>query len=215
MKTLNFISGLGADERVFQYLDVPVPDKNFVKWIDPRKNESLENYAARLASQIDPSKENVLICVSFGGLIGIELSKFFRFDKVILISSVKNKKEIPFYYRIAGLLRIDKFLPVFMFKSLTPLMLYLFGITDISEKELFREIIRETDAGFLKWAITRILCWKNIIHSDDIYHIHGTSDRLLPVKNIKNCIKVQGGHHFMVVSRSGEISGIINEILSF
>ncbi len=57
MKTLNFISGLGADERVFQYLDVPVPDKNFVKWIDPRKNESLENYAARLASPTSGMKK--------------------------------------------------------------------------------------------------------------------------------------------------------------
>lgn len=214
MITINFISGLGADERVFQYLDIPGVDKKFISWIDPCKDESIEHYAGRLIDQFDPLKENVLVCVSFGGLIGVELSKLFKFDKIIIISSVKNKYELPFYCRAAGTLRLYKLIPAFVLKSKTPLLNYLFGITSIDEKGLLKEIIKDTDAKFLKWAISKLTSWKNTVHIDNLYHIHGTADRLLPRSCIGSAIEVPEGHHFMVVSRSVEVSRIINEILS-
>ena len=44
------ISGLGADQRVFKYLTLDceiIP----LEWIDPQKNEPLENYAIRLSEK--------------------------------------------------------------------------------------------------------------------------------------------------------------------
>lgn len=214
MTKINFISGLGADERVFQYLDIPGVEKKYIRWIDPCKNESIEHYAGRLIGQFDPLKENVLICVSFGGLIGIELSKLCKFNKIIIISSVKNSYELPFYCRAAGTLHLYKIIPAFVLKSLTPILSYLFGITNINEKELLKIIIKDTDAKFLKWAISKITCWKNTVHLDNLYHIHGMADRLLPRKYVSSCIEIENGHHFMIVTKAGEVSRIINEILT-
>ena len=46
------ISGLGADERVFQNLDFGRLKPTFIKWIEPIKNETIEEYALRLSLQI-------------------------------------------------------------------------------------------------------------------------------------------------------------------
>ncbi len=47
-----FISGLGADERVFQFLDLSEIEHQFIKWNEPRKNESISNYCLELAEQL-------------------------------------------------------------------------------------------------------------------------------------------------------------------
>jgi hypothetical protein len=41
-------SGLGADERVFQHLDISGHEHVFVKWVIPKTDETIESYAARL-----------------------------------------------------------------------------------------------------------------------------------------------------------------------
>ena len=213
MITLNFISGLGADERVFQSLKLINAENNYVKWIEPGKNETIENYAQRLSVQIDTSKTNILICVSFGGLIGIELSKIIHFEKIIIISSVKNKYEIPFYYQIAGKLQLYKLIPGSLLRSYNFIISFFFGITNDKEKELLKNILKDTNSIFLKWAISKITNWKNKDQINDLYHIHGNKDRLFPVRNIKDYTKVIDGHHFMIITKSDEISKRINEII--
>ena len=46
------ISGLGADERVFQNLDFGRLRPTFIQWIEPKDNESIQEYALRLSLQI-------------------------------------------------------------------------------------------------------------------------------------------------------------------
>jgi hypothetical protein len=48
MKNIYFFSGLGADERVFQYVDLSFCNPIFIKWNLPFENESIENYAAKI-----------------------------------------------------------------------------------------------------------------------------------------------------------------------
>ena len=100
MKTVYVFSGLGADERVFHKIDFSGYDVHFIKWITPQKNESIESYALRLTSQITKPLP-VLIGLSFGGMMAVEVAKHIATEKIILISSAKSKNEIPFYFRTA------------------------------------------------------------------------------------------------------------------
>ena len=52
MTKIYFISGLGADKRVFSFLDLSFCDPVFIEWIPPLKKESLKEYALRLREQI-------------------------------------------------------------------------------------------------------------------------------------------------------------------
>jgi hypothetical protein len=54
------ISGLGADESVFQNLDFGKYTPQYIKWIEPQKDETLQGYALRLSKQIQAQKPIIL-----------------------------------------------------------------------------------------------------------------------------------------------------------
>ena len=85
MKRIYVFSGLGADERVFKYLDFPGYEPVFIRWLQPTKEEAIEHYSKRLTEQIGTSRP-VLIGLSFGGIIAIEVAKVIDTEKIILIA---------------------------------------------------------------------------------------------------------------------------------
>ncbi len=213
MKHIYLISGLGADERVFSYLSFDNHITHHIKWFTPNNDESLSEYAKRLSVQIQNNKP-IIIGVSFGGIIAVELSKIIPYDKIIIISSAKNCYELPYYYKLAGGLRLYTIIPKNTLKWYNFIIAYLFGALTSEEKLLLKAIIEDTDVYFAKWAISRILTWKSLhLNTPNLYHIHGTRDRLIPFNNIMNCIKVDDGSHFMIVNKAKHINSIINDIL--
>lgn len=50
--------------------------------------------------------------------------------------------------------------------------------------------------------------------SDNIVHIHGRLDRLLPIKFVKADIVVNEGGHLMIVENSAAISQILKNIIA-
>jgi len=207
-KHLYIFSGLGADERAFQYLDFSTYNTSFINWVPVYKNETIKQYATRLLSQVQ-SKHPVLIGLSFGGIMAIEVAKQIKTEKVIIIASVKNKNEIPFYYHFAGKLNLHKLLPSKLFKRSYKIMDYFFGINNSDEKKILRQILSDTDPVFLKWAIDKIVKWQNTDSIPNLYHIHGMNDRILPVRFIYPDFIVEEGGHLMVISKSREIMGIL------
>jgi hypothetical protein len=94
MKHIYLISGLGADERVFKHLDLSGYKATYIQWLKPEKHESITSYAERLCGQITTTKP-ILIGLSFGGIMAVEIAKCIDTEKIILISSIKTRKEIP------------------------------------------------------------------------------------------------------------------------
>jgi hypothetical protein len=89
---------------------------------------------------------------------------------------------------------------------------WFFGITNDSEKRLLKEIIRTTDRIYLKWAIDKLLRWRNTNKPVSTIKIHGDVDKILPAKQADYIIN--GGGHFMMVTKASEISDILNKIFS-
>ncbi|MGH2643447.1 MAG: alpha/beta hydrolase [Chitinophagaceae bacterium] len=214
MQDIYFISGLGADQRLFQYLNLSNITPHFIRWITPLKDESWESYANRLLEQI-PAKNPVIIGMSMGGMMAIEISKLISTNKIILISSAKSKKEIPPYFRLLRVFQGHKWLP---YKFLVRLGLifggWLFGTTCKADKQLLNEIIYDTDETLFRWSWHRVAYWKNEFVPDNVFHIHGNHDHMLPVYFIKPNHIIHGGTHLMVINKAEEISEILNKILS-
>jgi len=211
-KEIYIFSGLGADERVFQRLDLSGYSVSFIKWQTPFNNESIENYSTRLLDQIN-SNRPILIGLSFGGLIAIEIAKQIDTEKVILISSAKRRSEIPFYYRLAGKLQLHKLLPTAFLKHSNFITNWFFGITSKSDKDLLREILIDTDEKFLRWAIDKAVNWTNKTGLRNVVHIHGTSDRILPLKYVSCDFKIRDGGHLMVLEKADQVSEILRKQL--
>lgn len=206
-------SGLGADERVFRKIQFQGFLVTHVKWIPPLQNESIDSYAKRILTQI-ASPNPILIGLSFGGIMVIEVAKLIGTEKVILISSAKNRDEIPFYFRLAGSIRLHRLIPAEFLKSSNFLSNWFFGAETPEEKALLKNILEDTDPVFLKWAIDKILTWKHFGPNPvQLNHLHGDRDRILPIRLVQSPIVIKGGGHLMTLDKNEEINRWLAEIL--
>jgi len=210
MREIYLLSGLGADKRVFDFLDFSGYKVNYVDWVDPFDNESIESYAKRLLVQIRTNRP-IIIGVSFGGMVAVEIAKQIETDKVILISSAKTKFDIPAYFRIVGQVGLNKLIPARILKTVNGLTYWFFGTKTKKENELLTAIIKETDNRFLKWAVDKITNWRNTTLITNLIHIHGTHDKILPFKMAD--FKISNGGHLMIINKGEEISRLIHRIL--
>lgn len=211
MKPVYLLSGLGADKRVFDFLKLDDVELIHIEWVRPEESESIEVYTKRILTQITTDKP-ILIGVSFGGIIATEIAKQIDCEKIIFVSSATTKADIPLLYRVAGQLRIHKLIPTSLFMHVNTIIYWFFGITNDSEKQLLKKIIQTTDQAFFKWAIDKIVRWRNTNKPMNTIKIHGDVDRILPAKQADYIIN--GGGHFMIVNKASEISEILNKIPS-
>ena len=213
-KNIYCISGLGADRRVFTKLIFKGYQPVHINWLTPHKKESLADYAKRLAAEIEDERP-ILIGLSFGGIVATEIAKQIATEKVILISSAKERAEIPWYFRMFRWFPIHLLIP---FKSLLWAVYWLinwfFSLETVAERKLLRAILVDTDAVFLKWAIDRVVRWQNQTIPDSIYHVHGTSDRIFPLSFVEADVTVQKGGHFMIMNCAERVSNLIDKIIN-
>jgi len=162
------ISGLGADERVFDFLKLNcnlIP----IDWITPKKNEPIEKYAIRLAEVINQNEPFGLLGVSFGGLIATEISKKLNPKITILISSAETKNELRNIYSLFGKTNIVNLIPQKLFNLPKGIAYFLFGA---NKKELLKNILDATDLSFTKWAIEVHVFVNTISYDNWIIYSH-------------------------------------------
>ncbi|MBS1917064.1 MAG: alpha/beta hydrolase [Bacteroidetes bacterium] len=213
MEDIYCISGLGADERIFDKLSIPNAKLHFIKWLTPENNEPIEVYAKRISKQV-VSQNPLLMGVSFGGMMAVEISKHIPVKKTILISSVKSRKELPQWMKITGNLRLNKLAPSKQQGWMGPIENYFLGADGEEEKRMAKDFRKNIDPIYLHWAIDKVVNWQNNEIPSALFHLHGTSDKTFPIKNIRATHIVEGGNHFMVMNRASEVSGVLEKIVS-
>ena len=215
MQNLYLISGLGADQRVFKYLDIHNYNLIPINWEIPQRRENIQAYAKRLIAQIDLSLPVYLLGVSFGGIIAQEISRLIKVEKLVIISSVKSFKEYGFNLKLASCLQIHKITPVFILKHLNLITAnYFFGISNQKDAKLLKSIIQGTDDQFMVWAINQIMLWKPTENLNTNYiHIQGNLDRIFTNKALHNVHWIENGGHFMIVDKSNQVSKLVNSFL--
>ena len=204
MKKIYVFTGLGADERVFHKINFEGYNAVHIKWITPLKNESIEAYALRLAQQITTNSP-ILVGLSFGGMMAVEVAKHITTEKIILVSSSKNKNEIPFYYRLAGKIRLHKIIQAKFLVRANKITNKVFSVRTSEDKKIISSMMGASDVNFLNWAIDKIVNLKNEVVHKNLIHIHGTADRILPMAFVKADIVIKGGTHLMIMNRADEV----------
>ena len=213
MKKIYCISGLGADEKAFAKLHVQGYQLVHLPWLIPVKDETIDEYAERMSRNITDHNP-VIMGLSFGGIMGIEIAKkLAAVDKVILISSVKSYKEIPAWMKLAGKLKLNKIVPVKSYDILEPVQNHFIGATTQKEKEMVRTYRKNVSPEYLSWAVDKVLNWKNDWQPYPIYHIHGDADNIFPIKRIKADYVVKNAGHFMIMNKAGEVNKFLEKIL--
>lgn len=197
-----FMPGLAANTKIFEYIKLP-EDRfqiHLLEWIMPTKEESIASYAMRMTLKIEHSNP-VLIGVSFGGVIVQEMAKQISCRKLIIISSVKSKAELPRKMRIAKITRAYKLLPTQFVSDFEAFANYAFGDTIKKRVNLYKKYLSVSDKKYLDWAIHNMVCWEQEKVIPNIIHINGDKDPVFPIKNISNSIVVKGGTHIMIINK--------------
>jgi len=208
-----FISGLGADRRVFKNIILPVEFETvYLDWIFPLQDESLKEYALRLAGKIDKNTPFVLIGLSLGGMIASQISLQFKPRLTILISSVPVASDLPPYYYWARGLGLHHLIPPQLIKSAF-LLKRIFTTETPDDKLTLVEMIKDMDVKFVRWAMNTIPQWKNDKLPLPYIHIHGTDDKILPLRYTKPTHIISKGGHLIIMNRAKEINDILKEEL--
>lgn len=211
-KTIYCISGLGADEKIFSNLAINGYELQHIPWLRPQKRETLHHYASRMAEPIkDPN--SLLIGVSFGGMLSIEIAKQIPLKKIFIISSIKSVAELPQWMKLVGKMQLNKFLPIRSFKFTEKLDNDRLGVSNEEERQMVLAYRRSSDQVYVNWAVNQVLNWKNDWQPEGLVHIHGDKDKMFPIKKINAHHVIKDGTHLMIYNRAKEIARCIEQEL--
>jgi pimeloyl-ACP methyl ester carboxylesterase len=212
MDKVYFISGLGADERAFQQLDLSYCHPVFVNWIRPHYKESISNYAKRLYEQInDP--DAIIVGLSFGGMMAMQIASQFPVKKVVLLSSCKNCKELPLYLKVLRFIPLHRLLSPKLLKWGNHTAYKLMGISTRHDKVLFTRMLNNADEYFISWGLDTIIHWNCDYVHPNVVHIHGNADYILPIRNVKADYVIEKGDHLMVMSMPDQVSPVLKKAI--
>lgn len=209
------IPGFGVDERIYGNLTIDKARLCFLNWLDPDPHESLNAYAQRMAEGIK-DENAILVGISFGGMVALEIAGFRKVKQVILISSIKQRAEMPLEMRLAGTLRLNRIFPVKRIQQSETAYRIAnrrLGAYTPEEQEFANTYRKTAKLNYVNWSFDKILNWRNTTEFKNVIHIHGDQDRIFPIKHITPDYIIKEGTHMMVWNRAAEISAIINSIL--
>ncbi|NAS11679.1 alpha/beta hydrolase family protein [Poritiphilus flavus] len=194
--------GLAAASSIFENIVLP-PDRFVIhrlEWFVPSRGMDLKSYAAEMCQKIK-HKDPVLVGVSFGGVLVQEMARYLPTRKVIIVSSVKQKSELPKRMIFAKYTKVHKLLPTGLVNNVELLAKYAFGETVTKRLALYEKYLSIRDKRYIDWAIDQMVNWAQSEYDPDLIHIHGEQDAVFPIQNIRECIRVEKGTHTMIIHR--------------
>ncbi len=214
-KTIYCFPGQGSDKRIFDSLTI---DSSFtlqiIEYGTPEKGMSMKSFAQQLSTQIDTTNSYILLGVSLGGMICVELSELLNPEKTIIISSAKNRNELPDKYKIQKEIPIYKILPKGTFLIGAKILQPIVEPDRNKNKETFKKMLSSKNKTYMKRTVQIIINWERDNNSKKVYQIHGDNDHTIPIKNILTPdYIVQNGSHMMTLTDGKNVSEVLNEIL--
>ncbi|SCY65332.1 alpha/beta hydrolase [Flavobacterium caeni] len=194
--------GLAASPAIFERIALP-PDQFEVvllEWQIPTPNESLVDYAKRMAQKVTQPNP-VLVGVSFGGILVQEMAQFLSPRKVIIISSVRCNEEFPRRMKVTKMLRAYKLIPADVVGKIERLAKLSRSQLVRERMKLYDKFLSVRDDRYFQWAIRNVILWDRTQIDANVVHIHGDADEVFPIKYIKDCRIVKGGTHIMILNK--------------
>ncbi len=210
-----FVPGLAAGKEIFRNINLPQDqfEVHYLEWLIPEKNESIAQYAQRMASRV--TKENaVLIGVSFGGVVVQEMASFLKLQHLIIISSITCRQQMPLRLKLASTTKAYKLVPTSLATTVDDFTTFAIGPRSKKRLRLYNEYLSVRDKDYLDWAIKQMVEWKRELPDPKVVHIHGDLDAVFPIKYIQQAQILEGGTHVMILNKGSKVSKMLLNIMS-
>ena len=206
--------GMAANSKIFDFISLPENfNIHYLEWEMPLSKESIQEYSSRISKKIK-GKNIVLIGVSFGGIVVQEISKFIKTHKIIIISSIKTKNELPLMMQLGRKTKAYKFFNVKWIDDFESLALFVFGPIIKNRIELYRKYLSVRDKNYLNWSIDKLVNWNQKNPPKKIIHIHGVNDLVFPSVYIKKAIFLKGGTHAIILRKASWFNKNLPKLIS-
>lgn len=210
---LYLISGMGADHSVFRYLRLEGIEVVPLPWLPVTLDESLEDYVKRLAGPVDTGESFALGGLSLGGICAQEMTRFLNPEKLVLISTIKGRHEMPPWLRVAASSRLQRLIPDAFYKWAAVHSGAIIGVKEVEDQDHFQRMLDQYGEDYYVWAIRMVAEWKAPQYQMPYLHLHGSDDAVFPARYIENATFIEGGNHYMIVNKARQISRHIQDFL--
>lgn len=210
-----FISGLGADCTVFTRLRLPQQyEPVYIEWKPLDKGETLSSYSEKMGAEVTISEGDVLIGLSFGGLLALEIARKKEAKLVILISSFRELSDLRPLPKMLIRLRAYQLIPPFAYRYLKTMAQVTLGGSSKKGKRLLKQMMDNTDLHFTKWALRQISQYSfNKPEGTQIINILGDKDPLVSPWKIDRDFLIGEGGHFMVFEKAAQLNEVLQKNL--
>lgn len=209
-----FVPGLAAGKEIFKNIRLPEDryELHILEWKIPESGDTLEAYAKRMSARVK-YPNGILVGVSFGGVMAQEMAIFAKPRKLIIISSVKSKQELPLRLKLVRKTGAYKLLPTGWALSVKDLTKLAIGPRSKKRLSLYQEYLSVRDKSYLDWAIKQMVCWDRTRIDPKVIHLHGDADMVFPIKHIQGAEILEGGTHVMILNKGSWISERLQNII--
>jgi len=207
-----FIPGLGADSRLFEAQRKVFPNAVTPPWLAPLKDETLAHYARRWAQHLKLKKGCVLVGISFGGMVALEMAAWVRPQAVLLIGSCRHPSSVPWNLRFMGSFRVWPKLAKALARLNPSVRGWFLGVNKGDQLDLLMKMFRESPDDFLAWTVNAIRGWKGFDGKfSPVRQIHGRRDRLIPCRNVEPDEVIEDGGHTIILTHPEEVNSFIGK----
>jgi pimeloyl-ACP methyl ester carboxylesterase len=215
-KNAYLLAGMGGDQRIYTYLEL---DSNFnvipIIYSQPDPDDDMRSYAHKLINQIDTTEDFILIGVSLGGMLAVEINDSIHPEQVILISSAKNRNELPVRYKMWNAVPIHRHISPELYLKSADFLQPIIERDRNSQEEIFEAMLKDKDPVFIQRTVAMVIEWeRDSCTALNITHIHGDIDHTLPLKHISPSFIVENGSHMIMLTNSNEVNAAIKLALA-
>ena len=177
-------------------------------------DESLYDYAKRMIDKYGIEQADIVVGLSFGGLVAQQIGEIIKLDFIILISSFRTKDDLKIHFSSGLKMKLHKLMPEMKSELIGSMVAtYLNSGSKISVPVL-KEMVMSTDMKLMKWSLEKIY-EQDVLLAPDIlkYSIIGDKDKVVKPWIIETTYIVEDGSHFMVFDKAKEVTKIISSII--
>lgn len=205
--------GMAANASIFDLIDLGSAfEIHRLSWFTPKKKESLESYAKRMCEKVTHPNP-VLLGVSFGGILVQEMAKIISCRKVIIVSSIRTRKELPIHMRITRKTKAYRLFPTQWVDNLEDFVSFMFGPAARKRMDLNKKYLSVRDPHYIDWSLEVFFNWAQTEPLPNVTHIHGAFDLVFPIFYLKDYIAVPKGTHVMIVLKASWFNNNLPEII--
>jgi pimeloyl-ACP methyl ester carboxylesterase len=219
MARLLLFPGIGANHLLFTKTLKAFPEAEFPAWQKPLPKESLADYAKRWAPSFS-SKPTVLVGMSFGGMVALELAKWLGPKSVVLLSSCWETRAI--LPRFRALERVSRWVPDSLvrggIRTLGAPITARRQKVDSADKGLLVQMSQELDLPFARWACYSASTWRFSLSTEGkpaypLFALHGRQDPVIPLVEAAWVEVVEDGRHLLPLTHPDRVNAIIQKAL--